>query len=102
MTNWNRTTAENVAAIEAGIRERGYEPESTERWEGDGVWQVWIKHGTEGASSRSAHVGGNDTGMDPGADLSDGMGGEEAKINATPAETVDWLTGRPAEEILAA
>ncbi len=101
MTNWNRTTAEIVAEIEREIRARGRTPASAERDEGDGVWTVWIEHGTEGDSSRSIDVGGNDTGMDPGVDLYNGLGAgheNESGADTTMEEAIGWLTGRPYEE----
>ena len=98
MTDWSKTTAENVAAIEAGIRARGKTPQSAERWEGDGVWHVWIAHETEGASSRSVEVGGNDTGMTPGCSLYNGLGAGHEADEATLDEALDWLCGRAYDE----
>lgn len=99
MTNWSRTTAELVAEIEAGLKALGMEVVAKERWEGDGVWQIWVEKDTQGSSSRSVHVGGTDNSCSPGeggAHLSAGMGGEPYAC-PTVAHAVAWLAGTTEE-----
>jgi hypothetical protein len=101
MTNWSRTTAELVAEIRSGLAALGVEVTAQERWEGDGVWQIWVKEGTQGASSRSVHVGGTDTSCSPGhggAHLSAGMGWEPYAC-PTVGHAVAWLAGTTEEPV---
>lgn len=92
--NSDRPTGEIVAEAEARIRAAGREPKSSERWEGDGIWQVWIA-GTEGEACLGLTIGGNDTGMDPGISLDgDGEGGD------CPEDTSMWPQARTWEEAI--
>jgi hypothetical protein len=88
MTDWDRKTESVVADLRARLRARGVETLAAERWEGDGVWQVWVE-----GRPRSVHVGGHDQHCSPGeggACLSAGDGGAPADC-PTLEDAVAWL-----------
>jgi hypothetical protein len=93
MIDLNRTTAEIVAEIRAAASAAGIETEAAERWEGDGVTEIW-RRGEHGPGTHSLTVAGRDTQYEPAIDA-DAGDGEAARRGAirTADEATAWIRG---------
>lgn len=93
MIDLNRTTAEIVAEIRAAASAAGTETKAAERWEGDGVIEIW-RAGQRGPGTRGLIVAGRDTQYEPAIDA-DAGDGEAARTGTigTLADAVAWIQG---------